>query len=155
MDHLFLLLDKALFVLTLFTFLMFPYSRSDHATYVCWTCYWSWLSCYSLSLFLLYSRLSHSSPSWYSSHVVVIHVFGSLTGFIFLLLRPLVLSQLCLRCFVHVVFFSVTLLSRTPLWLSIVCIALSRSFRACFGSGVFRSLSSLLIGKADSNSSSL
>jgi hypothetical protein len=64
-------------------------------------------------------------------------------------------ASLASHCFVHVVILSVASSSGPYLWILIICFASSRSSRVCFRSGVFRSLSGLSIGKADSASLSL
>jgi hypothetical protein len=64
MGHLFLLLGRALFHLTLFMFLMFLCTWSNHASHVHQPTYWSWLSCYSWSWFMLCSKPTYESPDW-------------------------------------------------------------------------------------------
>jgi hypothetical protein len=89
------------------------------------------------------------------AHVVMTHnVCGILIGFVFLLLhQPILLAlPLLLHLCRHL---SVASSFGTSLWLLIVWIALSRSFRGCYGLWVFKSLSGLLIGKAYSDSLSL
>jgi hypothetical protein len=89
-----------------------------------------------------------------ASSIVTHIIFGSLTGFIFLPLRPPVLLVPC-RCFIHVIISSVASSSGPPLYLPTVCFASSRPFRVSFGSRVFRSLSRLSIGKVGPASLSL